>query len=147
MTAALDQARAAAAIGEVPVGAVVVRLADGAILGLAHEQKIQLSDPTAHAEILALRAAGGQINDWRLEECALVATLEPCAMCAGAALLARIPLVVYGAANPKFGAIETRLHTLAEEVGWNHRVQVISGVLAIECGALLTDFFRKRRGS
>ena len=116
----------------------------GKIIGASGERKIALSDPTAHAEILAIRQAAEQAGDWRLEECALYATLEPCPMCAGAALLARIPLLVYGAANAKFGAVATHV-PLLEYPKWNHEVRVVSGVLAEECGAVLSEFFAKKR--
>ncbi|MBX7245758.1 MAG: tRNA adenosine(34) deaminase TadA [Candidatus Sumerlaeaceae bacterium] len=142
MREAIAQAREAAAAGEVPVGAVVV--CDGQIIGRGHDRKIELSDPTAHAEILALREAAGAVGDWRLESCALIVTLEPCPMCAGAALLARIPLVVFGARNAKFGAVETHL-PLLKHSGWNHAVRTIEGVLAEECADVLTRFFESRR--
>jgi tRNA(adenine34) deaminase len=146
MVRALELARLGAAMDEVPVGAVVVLLADGKIIGEAHDEKMSLMDPTAHAEILAMRRAALAIGDWRLENCALVVTLEPCAMCAGAALLARVPVLVYGAASPKFGAVCSRMRVL-EEPGWNHRVRVVGGVCAEECGRVLSDYFQgKRRG-
>lgn len=144
MTAALEEARAAAAADEVPVGAVVVRLCDGAMVGRGRERKIQMRDPTAHAEVLALRQAGEALGDWRLEGCALVVTLEPCPMCAGATLLARIPLLIYGAENPKFGAVHAQASLLAHP-GWNHRVEVVSGVLAGECAEVLKVFFAGKR--
>jgi len=143
MEVALDEARLAAAAGEVPVGAVVVRGATE--LARAHERKIELADPTAHAEILALREAARRYGDWRLEDCVLFVTLEPCPMCAGAALLARVPLVVYGAPNIKFGAVATHM-PLFDYEGWNHRVHHVGGVLAEECGRLLSAFFARRRG-
>lgn len=142
MREALALAREAAAAGEVPVGAVVVK--DGEIIASARERKIELSDPTAHAELLALRAAAEQLGDWRLEDCTIYATLEPCPMCAGAILLARVPLLVYGAPNAKFGAVATHLHMLDYE-RWNHRVDIVDGVLAGECGAVLTEFFARKR--
>lgn len=146
MEEALALAREAAAADEVPVGAVVVRLADGAILGRGRERKVEMSDPTAHAEILALREAGAAMGDWRIEGCALVVTLEPCPMCAGATLLARVPLLVYGAENPKFGAVRAQTAML-DHPGWNHRVEVVRGVLAEECGAVLKEFFARKRGA
>jgi len=142
MEAALDLAREAAAADETPVGAVVVR--GGKIIGRGRERKIGMSDPTAHAEILAMREAAAALGDWRLEECALYVTLEPCAMCAGAALLARLPLIVYGARNMKFGAVETRARLLAEPA-WNHQVETIGGVLEAPCAAILTEFFSRKR--
>ncbi|MCX7717971.1 MAG: tRNA adenosine(34) deaminase TadA [Candidatus Sumerlaeaceae bacterium] len=142
MREALTLAREAAAAREVPVGAVVVRW--GTVIGRGRERKIELSDPTAHAEVLALREAAASLGDWRLEDCALFVTLEPCPMCAGAALLARVPLVVYGAANVKFGAIETR-DSLLSGPAWNHRVRTVGGVLADEAAALLTEFFAAKR--
>ncbi len=142
MRVALEQARAAALAGEVPVGAVVVRGEE--LLAQAHERKIELSDPTAHAEVLALRAAARAYGDWRLEDCALFVTLEPCPMCAGAILLARVPLVVYGAPNLKFGAVTTHIELFAYP-RWNHSVQHVGGILAEECGELLRNFFVERR--
>lgn len=142
MRHALDLAREAAQAGEVPVGAVVVR--NGEIIGRGRELKIELCDPTAHAELLALRDAASAVGDWRLENCALFVTLEPCPMCAGAALLARVPLVVYGAANRKFGAVETHAQILAYP-GWNHQVETVGGILWEECAKALSDFFARRR--
>jgi tRNA(adenine34) deaminase len=116
-------------------------------VGRGRDRRLELTDPTAHAEILAMRAAATTLGDWRLEGCALYVTLEPCPMCAGAALLARIPLIVYGADNAKFGAVET--HTaLLDYGGWNHRVDTRGGVLAEESAALLREYFaRKRRAA
>lgn len=144
MRAALALAAQSAAEDEVPVGAVVVRLADGEIIGRGRDRKMALHDPTAHAEILALREAAAHRNDWRLEGCALVVTLEPCPMCAGAAVMARIDSIVYGAGNPKFGAAGSRMD-IPGGATWNHRVQVHGGVMADECGAILTDYFRAKR--
>lgn len=142
MQVALAEARIAAEAGEVPVGACVVR--GGEVLAREHERKIEWCDPTAHAEILALRMAGRLYGDWRLEDCALFVTLEPCPMCAGAALLARVPLVVYGAPNVKFGAVTSHL-ALLDYARWNHRVRWVGGVLEQECGRLLSEFFAARR--
>ena len=142
MAAALDEARAAALAGEVPVGAVVVR--EGAIIARAANRTVRDQDPTAHAETLALRAASVATGSWRLVGCTLFVTLEPCAMCAGAIVLARVPRVVFGAADPKAGAAGSVLDVLAEP-RLNHRPVVERGVLAIECAALLTDFFTSRR--
>ncbi len=143
MHEALELAREAARHDEVPVGAVVVR--GEQTIGRGRERKIELSDPTAHAEILALREAAAVAGDWRLEDCTLVVTLEPCPMCAGAALLARIPLIVYGAKNLKFGAVETHVPLLAYP-NWNHRTEVVSGILAEQCAAVLSEFFARKRG-
>jgi tRNA(adenine34) deaminase len=143
MREALEQARLAAAEDEVPVGAVVVR--HGRVVGRGHDQRMALCDPTAHAEILALREAARQLGDWRLERCEVFVTLEPCAMCAGAILLARIKALYFGAPNPKFGAVGARLNVLGDH-GWNHRVQVVGGLLADECARLLGDYFRAKRG-
>lgn len=142
MREAIDQARRAAALGDVPIGAVVAR--DGRIVAAAHNRRIIDADPTAHAEMLAIRAAAKTLGDWRLERCTLAVTLEPCCMCAGAIVLARIPLLIYGAADPKAGAVRT-LYQLCEDARLNHRVEVIAGVQAQECGSLLTDFFRAQR--
>lgn len=142
MSEALEMARLAARADEVPIGAVVVR--QGELIAREHERKIELHDPTAHAEVLALREAARQTGDWRLEDCTLFVTLEPCAMCAGATLLARIPLLVYGARNDKFGAVETHTHLLELE-RWNHRVECTGGILAPQCAAVLTEFFARKR--
>lgn len=143
MRLALDAAREAGIAGEVPVGAVVVRGSE--VLAVERERKIELCDPTAHAEILALRRAAEVYGDWRLEDCAIFVTLEPCPMCAGAILLARIPLVVFGAANVKFGAVTTHM-ALFDYERWNHHVQYHGGVLSSECAALLSNFFAQKRG-
>ncbi len=142
MNAALSEARLAETAGEVPVGAVVLR--DGVLIAAGHNRVITDHDPTAHAEIVALRAAGRVLGNYRLEGCVLYVTLEPCAMCAGAILHARIPRLVYAAADPKAGACGSVLSVM-NDPQLNHRVQVSSGVLAEECGALLTSFFRSRR--
>jgi tRNA(adenine34) deaminase len=140
---ALDEARAAAREGEVPVGAVIVR--DGQVVAAAHNQRETLRDPTAHAEMIAITQAATAVGAWRLEGCTLYVTLEPCPMCAGAIVQARVPRVVYGAADPKGGAVDT-LYRLLTDDRLNHRVEVTSLVLAGECGAILTEFFRERRG-
>ncbi len=144
MRVALEEARRAAAADEVPVGAVVVH--GDQILGLAHDRKMELRDPTAHAEMLALRQAADRLGDWRLEGCEIFVTLEPCAMCAGAILLARVDAVYFGADNIKFGAAGTRINLFGDH-GWNHRVRVVGGVLAEECGRLLTEYFRAKRNT
>lgn len=140
MRAALAQARLAAAAGEVPVGAVIVR--GDVVLGAGFNRK-EAGDPTAHAEVAAIRAAAARVGDWRLEGTTLYVTLEPCLMCAGAIVQARVARVVYGAADPKFGAVVSKLEAFAP--AWNHRPQVTAGVLASEAAALLVDFFRARR--
>ncbi len=142
MRAALEQASLAEAAGDVPVGAVVAR--EGEIVSAAHNRRIIDSDPTAHAEMLAIRAAADAMGDWRLGGCTLVVTLEPCCMCAGAIVLSRLDCVVYGATDPKAGAVDT-LYTLCSDDRLNHRVEVVSGVLGGECGRVLTEFFRKQR--
>ena len=143
MRTALAEARAALVANEVPVGAVVV--VDGAIIGQAHNAPIALADPTAHAEVLALRDAARKLGNYRLPGATLYVTLEPCAMCCGAALHARVARVVYGALDPKAGAIVSR-HRLLNDGRSNHRIETIGGVLESECGALLKAFFEARRG-
>ena len=142
MAAALEEARAAAALGEVPIGAVVVR--DGAVVARAHNRRETTPDPTAHAEVLALREAARATGSWRLERCTLYVTLEPCAMCAGACVLARLPTLVYGARDPKAGFVGS-LGDLARDPRLNHRIDVRAGVLEAECGAALRAFFASRR--
>lgn len=142
MREALAQARAAAEAGEVPVGAVVVR--DGVIVGRGGNAPVGSLDPTAHAEINALRDAARQLGNYRLDGCTLYVTLEPCAMCSGAALHARVARVVYGAAEPKTGAAGSVLDLFAEP-RLNHHTQIVRGVLADECSALLAQFFQQRR--
>ena len=142
MAAALAQARLAASIGEVPVGAVVV--IDGEIVAARHNEREAAVDPTAHAEVLALRDAAAAAGDWRLEGASLVVTLEPCPMCAGAALAARVSRVVFGAYDPKAGAAAT-LYNLLVDPRFNHNAEVIGGVREDECGTLLTEFFSAHR--
>ncbi len=142
MELALEQAGKAQELGDVPIGAVVVR--DGQVVAAAHNRRIIDADPTAHAEMLAIRQAAISIGDWRLEGCAMVVTLEPCCMCAGAIVLARMPLLVYGAADPKAGAVDT-LFKLCDDSRLNHQVKVVSGVLGDRCGQILSDFFRRQR--
>jgi len=144
MRLALHEARGCLDAGDVPVGCVVVRLADGEVVGAAGNARERLQDPTAHAEILALREASRATGSWRLDGHALYVTLEPCAMCAGATVLARIDRVVLGAADPKAGFAGS-LGNLLDDDRLNHRVDVTDGVLAHECGELLRDFFRDRR--
>ena len=142
MRMALDEARAAEAEDEVPVGAIVV--AAGRIVAAAHNQREQLSDPTAHAEMIALTQAAAALGSWRLEGCSLYVTLEPCPMCAGAILQARVPVVVCGAPDPKAGAVES-LYRLFEDPRLNHRVDHVGRVLADDCGRILSDFFKRKR--
>lgn len=144
MRLALDEARRAEAAGEVPVGAVVVL--DGRVIAAAHNQPISSSDPTAHAEIVALREAGRAIGNYRLAGASLYVTVEPCLMCVGAMIHARVAEVVFGAPEPKAGALEStqRAH---EHAALNHRLTVVSGVLAAECSAVMREFFERRRVS
>jgi tRNA(adenine34) deaminase len=142
MRLAIEEAQIAASEDEVPVGAVVV--AGGRVIASGHNQREQLQDPTAHAEMIALTQAASSLGSWRLEGCILYVTLEPCPMCAGGILQARVPAVVWGAADPKAGAVHS-LYTLLEDRRLNHRVEHLGGVLADECGRLLTDFFRRKR--
>ena len=144
MRAAIQQALAARALDEVPIGCVVYHPPTGRMLGVGHNRRILDSDPTAHAEILAIRAAAAALGDWRLENTVLAVTLEPCPMCAGAIVNARIPRLVYGAADPKAGAVDS-LYSLCADKRLNHRVEVASGILAGECGGLLTQFFASKR--
>jgi len=142
MRAALDEARAAATLGEVPVGAVVV--SGGAIIGRGGNRRERAADPTAHAEILAIREAARAVGGWRLVDASLYVTQEPCPMCAGAIVNARVARLIYGCDNPKAGAVRT-LYRLLEDPRLNHRVAVESGLLAEECGRLLTSFFEELR--
>ncbi len=142
MREALAEARQAAMAGEVPVGAVVVR--QGQIIGRGHNCREKAGDPTAHAEIVALREAGQRLGGWRLQDCTLYVTMEPCPMCAGAIVMARVPRVVFGAADPKFGAVGSTVDLLRWNP-WHHDVAVSSGVLAEESQRLLQEFFERRR--
>ncbi len=142
MRTALREAEAAFAEDEVPVGAIVVH--GEKIIAAAHNQREQLRDPTAHAEMIAITQASEMLQSWRLNDCILYVTLEPCPMCAGAILLARIPLVVYGTPDPKGGAAESLLQLL-DDSRFNHQAQSISGVLQQQCGSILTRFFQKKR--
>ena len=142
MRVALAEARAGLAAGEVPVGAVVV--VGGVVVGQAHNAPIGLVDPSAHAEVLALREAARKIGNYRVPDATLFATLEPCAMCCGAVIQARLARVVYGAPDPRAGAIES-VHRLLDDPRLNHRVEALGGVLADECGALLREFFETKR--
>lgn len=142
MRLALQEAEAAMAEKEVPVGAIIVH--NEQIIAAAHNQRETLRDPTAHAEMIAITQAAGALGAWRLEGCTLYVTLEPCPMCAGAILQARIPVVVYGAADPKAGAVQT-LFQLLSDPRLNHRPQIVPGVMANECGSILTQFFALQR--
>jgi tRNA(Arg) A34 adenosine deaminase TadA len=142
LQAAIAEAQDAEANGEVPVGAVVLH--DGKIIGRGQNRVLRDSDPTAHAEIVALREAGRALANYRLEGCTLYATLEPCAMCAGAILHARISRLVYAAPDPKAGACGSVLSVM-NHPQLNHKLEVTSGLLAEECGSMLTNFFLKRR--
>ena len=142
MRLALAEAEAALGEDEVPIGAVIVH--DGRVVASAHNQREQLRDPTAHAEMIAITQAAQALGSWRLEGCTLYVTLEPCPMCAGAIVQARLPLVVYGAADPKAGAVQTLFQLLTDR-RLNHQAQIVPGVLAEPCGALLTKFFESQR--
>jgi tRNA(Arg) A34 adenosine deaminase TadA len=144
MTRAVELARAAAALGEVPVGAVVYHPADGVIVAEAHNRREIDANPTAHAELLAIAAAAAKIGDWRLNHLALAVTLEPCCMCAGTIVNARLGRVVYGARDPKAGFCGS-LASLTQDRRLNHRVTPIEGVMADECSRMLKEFFRSRR--
>jgi tRNA(adenine34) deaminase len=144
MEMALEEAELAAAEDEVPVGAVIVSLKQGTI-ARAHNQRERLLDPTAHAEMIAITQAAQALHSWRLEDCVLYVTLEPCPMCAGAIVQARLPLVVYGCTDPKAGACDT-LYRITADPRLNHRAQVVGGVLAERCAGVLSSFFAARRG-
>ena len=142
MRAAIGEALSARDNGEVPIGAVIVR--DGRIIGRGHNQRERLNDPTAHAEMIALTAAASAVGTWRLEDCTIYVTLEPCTMCAGALVLSRIQRLVYGPADPKAGACES-LFSIPTDERLNHRIDVASGVLADEGARLLREFFAHQR--
>jgi len=142
MGLALDEARAAAEVGDVPVGALIVR--DDEVIARASNRTVRDQDPTAHAELLVIRAAAAMRGQWRLEDCTLYVTLEPCAMCAGAIVLARMRRVVFGAWDDKAGMAGS-VGDLLRHPRLNHRPEVLAGVRATECGELLTRFFRSRR--
>jgi tRNA(adenine34) deaminase len=143
MRLALDEAGRAAADGDVPVGAVVLATDGTTVLGAGHNEREATGDPTAHAEVLAIRRAAARLGEWRLTGCTLVVTLEPCTMCAGALVQSRVDRVVYGARDEKAGAAGS-LWDLVRDRRLNHRPEVIEGVLTTECARLLTDFFRIR---
>ena len=144
MTEAITLAREAMALGEVPIGCVVVDDATGRIIGRGYNRRETDHDPTAHAEVLAMREAGRTLGHWRLVNCTLVVTLEPCPMCAGAIVNARVPRLVYGCDDPKAGAVRT-LFRVCTDTRLNHRVEVIPGVMGDECAELLRSFFRDQR--
>ena len=139
----MEEARAAIAHGDVPVGAVVI--ADGEVVASCHNERELRGDPTAHAELLALREAARARRSWRLEDATVVVTLEPCPMCAGALVAARVGALVFGAVDPKAGACGT-LYNLCADPRLNHELSVTPGVLAEECGQMLTEFFEDKRG-
>jgi len=143
MEMALDEAAAADLEDEVPVGAVIIHPERG-VIARAHNMRERLHDPTAHAEMIAITQAAEGLKSWRLEKCILYVTLEPCPMCAGAVVQARVPMVVYGCTDPKAGACHT-LYQIASDPRLNHRAHVLGGVMADRCGAILTDFFARRR--
>src|SRR5438034_5295850 len=143
MEMALAEAETAAAEDEVPVGAVIVSFQQG-VIAQAHNEREKLRDPTAHAEMIAITQAAQALRSWRLEDCALYVTLEPCPMCAGAVVQARLPFVVYGCPDPKAGACDT-LYQIATDPRLNHRARILGGVLGERCGAVLTAFFAAKR--
>jgi tRNA(adenine34) deaminase len=142
MRRALAAAQRAPAHADVPVGAVVVK--DGTVIARGRNAREKGADPTAHAEVIAIRKAAKRLGSWRLDGCTLYVTLEPCAMCAGAVVLARLPRLVYGASDPKAGFVGS-LGNLCRDARLNHRPQVTGGVLAAECGRILVEFFREKR--
>ena len=142
MAEALRQAMLALEDDEVPVGAVIVH--DGRVIGRAHNQRERLGDPTAHAEMIATTQAAEHVGNWRLENCTMYVTLEPCTMCAGAIVLARLPRLVFGARDPKAGAVGS-IYDIPRDPKLNHTVDVTGGVLEQECGDILTEFFRRKR--
>ena len=142
MQLAMEEARAALEENEVPIGAVIVH--QQRVIARSHNQREQLRDPTAHAEMIAITQAAASLGSWRLEGCTLYVTLEPCPMCAGAIVQARIPTVVYGAADAKAGAVRT-LYQLLDDPRLNHRCLIVPGVLADPCGRILSEFFQQQR--
>lgn len=144
MLLAIDQARLAHAAGEVPIGCVIWHEPSARIIGTGFNERETTEDPSAHAEIVAIRNASRELGTWRLLDCTLVVTLEPCCMCAGAIVNARIPRLAYGCDDPKAGAVRT-LYRLCEDERLNHRVEVTPGVMAAECAELLRAFFREQR--
>jgi tRNA(adenine34) deaminase len=142
MKVAIEQAKIAAENGDVPIGCVIVH--NGLIIGRAYNQREQLQDPTAHAEIIALTQAAAALESWRLTGCTMYVTLEPCPMCAGAIVLARIERLVYGCDDPKTGAVKS-LYNIVQDKRLNHQIEVESGILTEDCSRLLQDFFKRRR--
>lgn len=142
MQLAYQEAEVAFKADEVPVGAIITR--QGSVIAVAHNQREMLHDPTAHAEMIAITQAAESIGNWRLEECTLYVTLEPCPMCAGAILQSRIPTVVFGAFDPKAGAVKS-LFQLLQDPRLNHQCNVLAGVLEEKCGGILSEFFRLKR--
>ena len=143
MDAAIEQARAALVTDDVPIGAIVAG-PDGSILAVGHNERERTGDPTAHAEVVALRAAAAVLGTWRLDECTLVVTLEPCVMCAGAAMQSRVARIAFGAWDEKAGALGGIIDVVRDRP-MPHRIEVISGVREQECSALLTEFFASKR--
>ena len=144
MREAITEARSARAAGDVPIGCIIVHSPTRQIIGRGRNRREVDCDPTAHAEIVAIRHAGAALKSWRLIDCILIVTLEPCPMCAGAIVNARIPHLIYGCSDPKAGAVHT-LYQLCADARLNHRVHTQAGVLADECSDLLTEFFRQQR--
>lgn len=144
MLVSLQEAEAAADLGEVPVGALVVH--NGVIIGRGHNLREASNDPTSHAEMIAIRQAASVLGSWRLLDCTLYVTLEPCVMCMGAIILARIPRLVFGCRDPKVGAVGS-IYDFSQDERFNHRVEVTEGVLGEQCGAMLSDFFRQLRAA
>ncbi len=144
MAAAIDQANIALKNGDVPVGAVIAY--EDQIIAKGYNQRHQLNDPTAHAEIIALTAVAEYIGNWRLHGCSIYATLEPCCMCAGALVLARIDRLIYGCEDPKAGACGS-LYNIVQDERLNHKLEITKGILAEDCAKLLQDFFRNKRNS
>jgi tRNA(adenine34) deaminase len=142
MRLAFIEAQAALEENEVPVGAVIVH--NARVIAAAHNQREQLRDPTAHAEMIAITQAAEALGSWRLDQCALYVTLEPCPMCAGAVVQARIPVVVYGARDPKAGAVQS-VFQLLNDGRLNHRCEVVAGVMGEPCGRILSEFFQEQR--
>jgi tRNA(adenine34) deaminase len=142
MHVAMEEAERALHENEVPIGAAIVH--NGRVIARAHNQREQLNDPTAHAEMIAITQAAHELHSWRLDGCTLYVTLEPCPMCAGAIIQARIPTVVYGAIDPKAGAVHTLFHLL-DDRRLNHRAEVIAGVMAEPCSRILSQFFQEQR--
>lgn len=144
MKAAIEEARKAEVLGEVPIGAVVVK--GGEIISRGHNLRETSQNPITHAEILAIQAAAEHIGSFRLEDCTLYVTLEPCVMCSGAIVMSRVPTVVYGAKDPKGGTVDSLMHLL-NEPSFNHRAEVMSGVLEEECSTMLKTFFKNLRAN